>query len=142
MLALRVLARRRVVCSASFQTALHRRLALLRRLKSVLYAGVVTISQKLKVLTSLPLFANLSRYEQITLAKLMRLKLVGRYTTVLRAGSAPPAFNVVLWGSLRVASGRPDGIIDVVGVGGAIGLSLVQDEKLCRPLIVVPRRRG
>ena len=52
---------------------------------------------------------------------MMHLKLVGRYSKVLRAGVAPPAFYVVLWGSLRYAGVGSDGEAEHVKVGGTFG---------------------
>ena len=126
------------VLSAGFQEMLSRRAARLKRLKAVLAVGLgrepaaskgeaslyktpSLYGVKLEVLTPLPLFSGLAGYEMRKLASCMRLKLVARYTKVLRAASKPPAFFVVLWGSLRYATIGPNRDGDVVGAGGTFG---------------------
>ena len=111
----------RAVVTTGFQLMLVRRVALLKRLRAVLSVGFVPLERKLAVLSPLPLCSNLTHREKVKLASMMHLKLVGRYSKVLRAGVAPPAFYVVLWGSLRYAGVGSDGEAEHVKVGGTFG---------------------
>lgn len=79
------------------------------------------VQKKLAILKPLPLFADLQHKEAYKLARMMHLKLVPRYGKVLRAGCVPPAFYVVVWGSLRYATVREDGNAEVVSAGGTFG---------------------
>jgi hypothetical protein len=44
-----------------------------------------------------------------------------RYAKALRAGCAPSAFYVVVWGGLHFIGGREDGLPQTVGVGESFG---------------------
>ena len=44
-----------------------------------------------------------------------------RYAKALRAGCAPSAFSVVVWGGLNFIGGREDGLPQTVGLGESFG---------------------
>ena len=116
---------RAVLCDA-FQAMLRRRMALLARLRSVFSATIVTLEQRLRLLKPLPLFAELDHDECVKLARMMKPRLVGRYTKVLKAGYAPPAFSGVLWGSLHYTDGRGETVKagDTCGEGALAGMAI------------------
>ena len=80
------------VLSAGFQAMLTRRLLLLKKLRAVLGTGMISTKRKLETLSPLPLFRGLARHEILKIARCMTLKLIGRYTKILRAGTPPAAY--------------------------------------------------
>ena len=64
----------------------------LQRLYTVFSTGVVPLEKRVALLRKLPVFAGCTVPERLQLARLMRLRLLGRYTKLLRAGVASFAF--------------------------------------------------
>ena len=115
------------VVMPAFQMQLAHRLLLLRRVLRIFSVGIVPLKKKLELLSPLPLFALLSTTETTALARMMHPRLVGRYAKVLRAGCAPAAFYVVLWGSVT----RTDGSNETYGVGDCFGQGALAN--ICQP---------
>ena len=115
------------VMSEGFQALVARRRRLLNKLVSVLRTGIVSTQRKLEILSPLPLFRGLARHEILKIARSMTLKLLGRYNKVLRAGSPPAAYCIVLWGSLKYATIGPAADGDVVSAGGEFGNGALSD---------------
>ena len=113
----------KVVISSGFRALLARRLTLLRRLRAV-FAPVckaATMRHKLSILRPLKLFQSLAYREAYSLARMMSLKLLPRYSKAIRAGCAPPAFYVVVWGNLRYMATRDDGLSSTKAKGDCFG---------------------
>lgn len=117
-----------LVLSPGFQELLQRRMRILRKLLAVLATGHVDLQRKLALLSPLPLCAGLTYTDRVKLARLMKPKLFGRYTKVLRAGVPPPAFYVVVWGSLKPSSGGTIPVGGTVGRGALAALVEVEDD--------------
>eukprot|EP00900_Chrysochromulina_parva_P009515 jgi/Chrpa1/18565/Chrysochromulina_OHIO_Genome00003867-RA len=111
----------RTVLTTAFLTRLAKRIHLLKKLRAIFATIIVPHRKKLAILRPLKMFASLSYREVYALAGMMKLKLLPRYAKALRAGCAPSAFYVVVWGGLHFIGGREDGLPQTVGVGESFG---------------------